>query len=113
MQPDGAPDMQAIIQQAQAMQQQLMEAQEKIASTEVEGQAGGGLVTAKITGTGEIIDITIDPKVVDPDDVETLQDLVVGAIKDASQNAQSLAADALGPFASGMGGGSGIPGLPF
>lgn len=113
MQPGGAPDMQAILQQAQAMQQQLMEAQEKIAATEVEGQAGGGLVTAKITGTGELVDLTIDPKVVDPDDVETLQDLVIGAIKNANEKAQELASETLGPFAQGLGGGSGMPGLPF
>ncbi|WP_149360374.1 YbaB/EbfC family nucleoid-associated protein [Lolliginicoccus suaedae] len=113
MQPGGQPDMQSIIQQAQQMQQQLMEAQEKIAAAVVEGQAGGGLVTAKLTGTGELVDLTIDPKVVDPDDVETLQDLVMGAIKDANTQSQNLAAETLGPFAQGMGGGSGIPGLPF
>ncbi|NLU83446.1 YbaB/EbfC family nucleoid-associated protein [Rhodococcus sp. HNM0569] len=110
MQPGGQPDMSQLLAQAQQMQQQLMSAQQEIAATEVSGQAGGGLVTATVKGTGEVVGVTIDPKVVDPEDVETLQDLVVGAIADASSKAQSVAADKLGPLAGGMGGG--IPGLP-
>lgn len=111
MQPGGF-DMQSLLAQAQQMQQQLMAAQQEMAATEVTGQAGGGLVTATVTGTGELVSLVIDPQVVDPDDVDTLQDLVIGAVRDASDNAQRLAAEALGPLAGGMGG-SGMPGLPF
>jgi DNA-binding YbaB/EbfC family protein len=104
--------MESLLAQAQQMQAQLMQAQNEIAATEVSGQAGGGLVTATVTGTGELVALTIDPKVVDPDDVEMLQDLVIGAVREANNNAQQLAAEALGPLAGGFGG-SGMPGLPF
>ncbi|RVW00936.1 YbaB/EbfC family nucleoid-associated protein [Rhodococcus spongiicola] len=107
MQPGGQPDMQQLLAQAEQMQQQLMAAQAEMAQAEMTGQAGGGLVTATVKGTGEIVGLTIDPKVVDPDDVETLQDLVIGAIADASSKAQEMAASKLGPLAGGM------PGLPF
>ncbi|WP_242676565.1 YbaB/EbfC family nucleoid-associated protein [Rhodococcus sp. ABRD24] len=103
--------MQQLLAQAQQMQQQLMAAQAEMAQAEVTGQAGGGLVTATVKGTGEVVGLTIDPKVVDPDDIETLQDLVIGAIADASGKAQEFAATKLGPLAGGLGGG-GLPGLP-
>ncbi|OZE89868.1 YbaB/EbfC family nucleoid-associated protein [Rhodococcoides fascians] len=106
MQPGEQPDMASILQQAQQMQQQLMAAQAEIAETEVTGQAGGGLVVATVKGTGEVVGLTIDPKIVDPDDVETLQDLVIGAIADASKAAQNVASEKLGPLAGGLGGGS-------
>ena len=67
--------MSALLAQAQQMQQQLMEAQEQLANAEVHGQAGGGLVQVTMKGSGEVVAVAIDPKVVDPDDVETLQDL--------------------------------------
>ncbi|ALU67853.1 YbaB/EbfC family nucleoid-associated protein [Rhodococcus qingshengii] len=110
MQPGGAPDMSALLAQAQQMQQQLMAAQQEMAQAEVTGQAGGGLVVATVKGTGEVVGLQIDPKVVDPEDVETLQDLVIGAIEDASRKAQEVAAEKLGPLAGGLGGG--LPGLP-
>lgn len=100
MQP-GQFDMQALLQQAQNMQQQMATAQEELASTEVTGNAGNNLVTATVTGGGELINLAIDPKIVDPDDVETLQDLVIAAIKDANQKAQQLVEQKLGPLAQG------------
>ncbi|MFD4357169.1 YbaB/EbfC family nucleoid-associated protein [Nocardia sp. NPDC058519] len=112
MQPgDGQFDMQALLAQAQQMQQAVMQAQAELAETEVSGQAGGGLVQATIKVSGEVIALTIDPKVVDPDDVDGLQDLVIGAINAAMANAQQLAAERLGPLSQGLGGGS-LPGLP-
>jgi DNA-binding YbaB/EbfC family protein len=92
------------------MQQQLAVAQAELAQTEIEGSAGGGLVSATVTGSGELLKVTIDPKVIDPDDVDTLQDLVVAAVRDANSNAQQLASEKLGPLTGGMGG-LGIPGL--
>jgi hypothetical protein len=106
------PDMQAILQQAQAMQQQLMSAQQELAEAEVIGTAGGGLVTAVVSGSGELKRLDIDPKVVDPDDVETLADLIVAAVRDANTEAQSLAASKMGPLAGGLGGDLGGLGLP-
>ncbi len=106
--PDGG-DMSGLLAQAQAMQQQLMQAQQELAETEVQGSAGGDLVTATITGAGELIGLVIKPEAVDADDTETLADLVVAAVRDATNKSQALAAAKLGPLAGGLGGG----GLPF
>ena len=95
--------MSALLAQAQQMQQQLMQAQEELAATDVHGQAGGGLVQVTMKGSGEVVAVSIDPKVVDPDDVETLQDLIVGALADASAQVTSLAQSRLGPLAGGLG----------
>ncbi|RZS44972.1 hypothetical protein EV193_101853 [Herbihabitans rhizosphaerae] len=97
--------MQQILQQAQQMQEQLMNAQQELAEAEVSGSAGGGLVSATVNGAGELKSLTIDPKVVDPDDVETLSDLVVAAVRDANANATKLAEEKMGPLAGGFGGG--------
>ena len=104
------PNMQQLMKQAQKMQQQLMEAQAQLAETEVTGSAGGDLVKATVTGSGDVVSIKIDPKAVDPDDVESLEDLVVAAIRDASANAQALQQEKMGPLAGGMGG-LGLPGM--
>ncbi len=106
--PDGG-DMSGLLAQAQAMQQQLMQAQQELAETEIQGSAGGDLVTATITGAGELIGLVIKPEAVDADDTETLADLVVAAVRDATNKSQALAAAKLGPLAGGLGGG----GLPF
>jgi DNA-binding YbaB/EbfC family protein len=106
MQPEGQPDMSALLAQAQQMQQQLMAAQQRLANAEVHGSAGGGLVEVTVKGSGEVVAVKIDPKVVDPDDVETLQDLIVGALADASGKVTAMAQQTLGPLAGGMG----IPG---
>jgi nucleoid-associated protein EbfC len=104
------PNMQQLMKQAQQMQQQLVAAQDQLAQEQVEGSAGGGLVRAQMTGAGELTAVTIDPKVVDPDDVETLQDLVVAAIRDAAGNAADLAQQKMGPLTGGLGG-MGLPGF--
>lgn len=106
----GQPNMQALLKQAQKMQQQMMEAQQALEATEVQGTAGGGLVTATVSGVGDLISLTIDPKAVDPDDTETLADLVVAAVRDANSNAKSIQAEKMGPLAGGAAG-LGIPGF--
>ena len=106
----GGFDMSNLLAQAQAMQSQLMEAQANLESQEIEGSAGGGLVTALVSGTGDLLSLTIQPQAVDPDDTETLADLIVAAVRDASENAKQVAAQAMGPLAGGLGGG--LPGLP-
>jgi DNA-binding YbaB/EbfC family protein len=106
--------MQMILQQAQKMQEQLMAAQAELAAAEVVGQAGNGLVQVTSTAAGEVRSVRIDPKVVDPDDVETLQDLIVGALHDAARAAQQMQAEKMGPLAGGLGdaaGGLGLPGI--
>ena len=103
--------MSALLAQAQQVQQQLMEAQEALANSEVQGQAGGGLVQVTMRGSGEVSDVSIDPKVVDPEDVETLSDLVVAAIRDANRNAQKLAEEKMGGLTGGFGGALGLPGF--
>jgi len=106
----GPPNMQQLMKQAQKMQAQLADAQAELADAEVSGSAGGGLVTVVMSGARELKSITIDPKVVDPDDVETLQDLVVAAVRDAARTAEELAEQTMGPVTGGMGG-LGLPGL--
>ena len=110
MQPGGQPDMSALLAQAQQVQQKLMEAQEQLANNEVHVQDGGGMVQVTMKGSGEVVGVSIDPKVVEPDDVETLQDLIVGAHADAARQVTLLAQERLGPLAGGMGD-LGLPGL--
>jgi len=105
--PEGQPDMAQLLKQAQQMQQQLVAAQEELAQREVTGSAGGSLVTATMTGSGDLVSVTIAPAAVDPDDLETLQDLVVAAVRDAKRAADELAATTMGPLAGGLGGGAG------
>jgi DNA-binding YbaB/EbfC family protein len=109
--------MSNLLAQAQAMQSQLMEAQADLESQEIEGSAGGGLVTALVSGTGELLSLDIKKDAVDPDDTETLADLIVAAVRDASENAKQAAAAAMGPLAGGLGGAfggdGGFPGGGF
>jgi len=110
--PGGQPDMAQLLKQAQQMQQQLVAAQEELAERQVTGSAGGNLVQATMTGSGDLVSVTIAPAAVDPDDLETLQDLVVAAVRDAKRAADELAASTMGPLAGGLGGGAGGLGLP-
>lgn len=100
--PEGMPDMNVLLEQAQQMQEQVVAAQERLAHLEVEGSGSGGLVTAKVTGMGELIGLDIQPEAIDADDRETLADLVVAAVREATTRASALAAEELGPF-TGMG----------
>jgi nucleoid-associated protein EbfC len=109
MRPGGQPNLQKLMKQAQQMQQQLAEAQAVLAETEVTGTAGGGLVSITASGTGEFRRVTIDPKAVDPDDVETLEDLVLAAIINTNEQIRKLTEQKMGPLSSGLGG----MGLPF
>ncbi len=95
--------MSALLAQAQQMQQKLLEAQHQLATAEIHGEAGGGLVKVLVKGSGEVIGVEIDPKVVDPGDIETLQDLIVGAMRDASAQVTKMAQERLGALAGGMG----------
>jgi nucleoid-associated protein EbfC len=101
---DGMPDLSGLLAQAQQMQAQLAASQEKLAHERVSGQAGGGLVQATVTGAGELVGLVIDPQAIDPDDTETLADLVLAAYRDASNQAAQLQQQAMGPLAQGLSG---------
>jgi DNA-binding YbaB/EbfC family protein len=92
---------------AQQMQQQMVRIQEELAATTVDGSAGGGVVSATVTGRQEIVAISIDPSVVDRADVEMLQDLVVAAVNEALRASRELAESKL----SAVTGGLRIPGM--
>lgn len=92
-----------LMRQVEQMQNRMMKAQEEIAAATVEGSAGGGVVTVTMTGDQEMRDITIKPEAVDPDDIETLQDLVLAAVSDALQKSKALQAERLGAVTGGMG----------
>lgn len=85
------------------MQRKMDKATEELAEQEVTGSAGGGMITATASGTGELKTIAIDPQVVDPDDVEMLQDLVVAAVAEALREAKDLEDDVMGDISGGMG----------
>lgn len=89
--PEGM-DMSGLFAQAQAMQAQMQLAQEELANSTFTGTAGGDLVTATVTGTGELQAVTIKPEAADPEDIETLADLIVAAVRDANNQAQAKAA---------------------
>jgi DNA-binding YbaB/EbfC family protein len=102
--------MSSLLAQAQEMQQQLLQAKEDAADKVVEGSSGGGVVKVVVTGALEFQSVTIDPKAVDPSDVEMLQDLVLAAIHDAMDKANELNQAALGGLGD-MLGGAGLGGL--
>ena len=99
----GAPDMSGMLAQVQAMQTQLMQAQQELAETEITGTAGGDLVSATISGTGELLGLNIKPEACDPEDTESLADLIVAAVRDANHQQQAVAAAKMGPLAGGLG----------
>lgn len=91
-------DLNALLAQAQAMQSQLEAAQADLANQTVTGSAGGGLVEATLTGTGELVGLKISPDACDPTDTETLADLVVAAVRDANHQAMALAQATMPPI---------------
>lgn len=112
----GGFDMNAMLKQVQEMQTQMTEAQESLKDEQVEASAGGGIVKVKVSGDLRILDVSIDPEAVDPEDVEMLQDLVTAAVNDGLRSAQELAAERMGAITGGAGGmggmgGLGLPGL--
>ncbi len=103
-------DMNKVFQQVGQMQEQMQKAQTELADETVEATAGGGMVTVIATGAGELKQIKIDPKAIDPDDPELLADMVLAAVNEALRSAASLAESKLGGLAGGLGG-LGLPGF--
>jgi DNA-binding YbaB/EbfC family protein len=104
------PDMNKMLQQVAQMQEQMAKTQEELAGETVEASVGGGMVTVKANGAGEIVEIKIKPEAIDPDDPESLEDLVVAGVNEALRSVQELVQSRLGG-ALGPLGGLGLPGL--
>ena len=94
----GGMNMNALMQQAKRMQEQMLKAQEELEQAEVVGKAGGEMVTVVMNGKKEIKSIKLDKTAVDPDDVEMLEDLIIVAINDASAKADEMSKDKMGPM---------------
>ncbi|MBS6942957.1 MAG: YbaB/EbfC family nucleoid-associated protein [Clostridiales bacterium] len=103
----GMGNIQQLMQQAQRMQQQMAQKQAELAEKTVTAQSGGGMVTATVNGAHELLELSIDPDVIDPEDKEMLEDMVVAAVNQAMQQAEEMAQQELGKLAGGMN----IPGL--
>lgn len=101
---------QKMLKQMQKMQEDMQRVQMELQQESVTAAAGGGAVTARVSGGLELLEVTIDPAAVDPDDVELLQDTIVAAVNEAMRQAQQLAQERLGSVAGGLSG-LGLPGL--
>ena len=104
-------DMNALMKQAQQMQEQMAQAQEAAKDEIAEASAGGGMVTARANGAGELVEIRIDPRAIDPDDPEMLADLVLAAVNEALRSAQSLMESKMQGMLPGGLEGLGLPGF--
>jgi nucleoid-associated protein EbfC len=104
------PNMNQMMRQVQQMQAEMEKAQESLKHETVEASAGGGMVTVKVSGELEVLELRIDPEAVDPEDVELLQDMVQAAVNEAVRSAQELAAQKMGAVTGGLGG-LGLPGM--
>ena len=99
--------MGGIMKQAQQMQKKMLQMQEELAHRTVEATVGGGMVTVTVNGKNEVLQIKIEPQVVDPDDVEMLEDLIVAGVNEALRKAQEMATEEMGKLTGGLK----IPGL--
>jgi len=100
--PGGGQGLNQMMKQMQKMQADMAAAQDALAATTVEGSAGGGMVKVTVTGAGEVQSVHIAPEVVDPDDVEMLEDLVLAAVGDGLRRAQEMQSESLGGVTSGL-----------
>ena len=101
-------NMDKLMKQAQRMQAEMALAQEQLAGIVVEGVSGGGMVKAKVNGSGDVLSVSISPEVVDPKEVEMLEDLIILAIKEALKQSREMANGKMNSITGGMGG---FPGL--
>jgi len=103
--------MNQMMRQVQQMQQEMEKAQEELKHESVEASAGGGMVSVKVSGELEVLELKIDPGAVDPEDVELLQDMVLAAVNEALRSAQEMAASKMGAVTGGLAGPGGLGGL--
>ena len=107
--PGGMGNMNNLMKQAQRMQRQMEEKTKEIEAKEWEGTAGGGAVTVKVSGKKEIVSVKLAEEVVDPDDIEMLEDLIVAATNEALRQVEEANASAMSKLTGGLGGG--MPGM--
>ena len=100
----GGMNQAAMMKQAQKMQRDLLQMQEDLQQQTYTASAGGGVVTATVSGKRELTELTIDPEAVDPDDVEMLQDMVVAAVNEAMRKAEEASAQSMSRLTGGLGG---------
>ena len=98
----GMGNMSQMLKQAQAMQAKMMQAQEELKQARVEGSAGGGMVSATVNGQGELVSVKLTPEVVNPDDIEMLEDLILAAVSDAANKAREMMESRMGALTGGM-----------
>lgn len=100
----GGGNMQQLMRQAQKMQQDMEKAQQELGEIQIEASAGGGMVSCTVTGLKEIVSIKINPEIVDPEDIEMLEDTVTAAVKEAMAKAEEAHSERMGRITGGMGG---------
>ena len=105
----GGANMQQLMRQAQKLQQQMTEAQENLDAAEYEAASGGGMVKVTVNGEMELVNLTIDPDALDPEDVDMLQDMIMAAVNEAVRGVNELANKQMGAITGGLN----IPGMPF
>lgn len=105
--PKGGANLQGLMRQAQKMQEKMAETQEELKKRTVEASVGGGMVTVVVSGAQELLKITINKEAVDPDDVETLQDLVLSAVNTGIRQSQEMVQEEMGKVTGGLN----IPGM--
>lgn len=98
----GMGNMQGMMKQMQKMQKEMAQAQEKLGEERLEGTAGGGMVKVIVSGDKEVLEVVINPDVIDPEDVEILQDLVIIATNEAMKKAEELTNSTMGQFTKGL-----------
>lgn len=103
----GGGNMNNLMKQAQAMQKKMQDMQKEVEDAEFEASTGGGAVSVKVSGKKEVLNISIKPEVVDPEDVEMLEDLVLSAVNEAMRKADEETANKMGKITGGLN----IPGL--
>ncbi len=104
----GLGDIGGMMKQAKKMYEDVQKIQEELETERVEATSGGGMVTATATGAGELVSVVINPQVVDPEDVEMLQDLMVTAVREAQAKAKAMSAERMQAVTGGLGG---LPGM--
>lgn len=109
---EGGFDLGGLLEQAQAMQEQMVAAQQELSEAQVVGTVAGGLVSVTLSGTGELVGVQIRRGSFDPDDTEDLEDMIIAAYREARSKADSLASEKLGPLSQNIGGLGEGPGLP-
>ena len=107
----GGLDVNAMMKQVQQMQSEMMEAQEKLQHEVVDASAGGGMVKVKMSGDLRLLEVTINPEAIDPEEADLLQDMVLAAVNEALRSAQELAANKMQQATGGLGGAGGLGGL--